>query len=91
MNGLLLVEHHPEVLVLGTAETGRLFLVVLLDFLLDRPPRTLASVVERLQAELLNRIGHGDHLRVGLLEQSPSVGPALAAGPHQRDRDLFAR
>ena len=45
-------------------------------------------VVERIQTVLLDRVGDGDDLRVGLLEQRAHVRAALAAGTDQRDVHL---
>jgi len=87
---LLLVQHPAEVLVFAAAEVGRLTGEMPLNLRLDRLAPRQAPVVERLQVVSLDRVGHGDELGIGLLEQGPQVAAALAACADQSDIHLLA-
>ena len=71
-------------------EVRRLAGVVLFDFVLDDQPAAGAFVVEAGEAVRLGRVGDGDDLAVGELEQLAGVAPALAAGADEGDVDLVA-
>ena len=88
---LLLLEHHPEVLV-GRAPVvrGRRG-VSALDLRPDRPPAGPAAEVEGAQVPVLGRVGDRDDLAVLLLEQGAGVRPSLAPGSDDGDVHLVAR
>jgi hypothetical protein len=88
---LLLLEHHPEVFVDRARVVGRLGAVVLLDFGLHRAAAGLPLVVPALQVPRLGGVGERDDLGVIFLEESPGVGPPLAAGADDGDVHLVAR
>ena len=88
---LLLLQHHPEVLVDGARVVGGLRAVGLFDLGPDRAPPGLSPVVERPQVPLLARVGDGDDLAVGLLEQGPEIAASLAADADDGDVHLVAR
>ena len=91
VEGRLLVEHHPKILVLGAAEIRRLRGVVRLDFPLRRLPAAGALVIKRLKAEGLGGIGHGDDLHVREVQEFPHVLQPAPARAHEGDVDLLAR
>ncbi len=90
VDGLFLLEHHPEIFVRRALVVGRLGGVVLLDLGLHRPAPRSAAVVPRRQIPLLSRVGEGDDLAVILLEERPRIGPALTAGADDRHVHLVA-
>ena len=64
--------------------------VVPFDLRLDRLAAGVAPVVEGVEIPVFRRIGHGDGLDVGLLEQGPQVGASLPSRAHQGDVDFLA-
>ena len=88
---LLAFEQLAEVHVFRTPEVRRVRGVMPLDHLAHRLPPRHPLEVEALEIEVFGRVGHRDHLGIGLLEQRTQVRPPLAAGADEGDVDLVAR
>ena len=66
---LFLLQHQPEIFILGTTEIPCLLGVLLLDQCLQRRTPSHTLVVEPFETDRFHGIGQGDDLRVGFAEQ----------------------
>lgn len=91
VNGLFLLQHLAEILVVGAAEAGLGLAAALFDFGLQRQAPAGPAIPESAQVDLLRHVTHGDDLGVLLVEQAAGVDASLSAGADDRDIDLLAR
>ena len=90
IDGLLLLQHHAEVLVVGHFEVGRLLRVMLFDFRLHGQAARVALEIEGIQIFGFDGVSHRDDLRIREVEEAADVGPALPAAANDGNIDLLA-